>query len=45
MADPIGGGVGDYARILGELESAFPELILALHELERTGRVGGEEES
>lgn len=44
VEDPIGGDAGDYARILGEIEAAFPELLLELHELERTGRSGGEDE-
>jgi protein-tyrosine-phosphatase len=42
--DPIGGTAWEYDRILNEIEAAFPEMLLALHELERTGRTAGEEQ-
>jgi protein-tyrosine-phosphatase len=44
VEDPIGGTSWEYARILDEIDAAFPDLLIALHELERTGRSGGEEQ-
>lgn len=44
VEDPYGGTPGEYAQILDEIDAAFPEMLLALHELERTGRSGGEEQ-
>jgi tRNA threonylcarbamoyl adenosine modification protein (Sua5/YciO/YrdC/YwlC family) len=41
VEDPFGESSGEYVRILEEIEAAFPELVLAVHELERSDRSGG----
>lgn len=44
VEDPLGGTPGEYERILEEIEAAFPELLLTLHDLERPDRSGGKEQ-
>ena len=43
VEDPVGGTSGEYIRILDEIEAAFPELILTLHDLGETDRTRGKE--
>ncbi len=45
VEDPVGGTPGEYEQILTEIESAFPELILFLHDLDQANRSGGKESS
>jgi protein-tyrosine phosphatase len=45
VEDPIGGTFGEYNHILDNLEAAFPELILTLHDLDQSNRSHGKEQS
>ncbi|MFO7534260.1 MAG: L-threonylcarbamoyladenylate synthase [Kiritimatiellia bacterium] len=45
VEDPLGGTPGEYERILGEIEAAFPELLLTVHDLDRLDRSDGKGQS
>ncbi len=45
VEDPLSGTAGEYACILDEIEAAFPELILTLHDLGHSVRSRGKDQS